>query len=142
MNLSDMTTSVIQTDADIQMAMPLIQTLFPHLSEDFIRKTITSSSSTQFFLVQYEGKAVAYYSFSVKTTLVSGKGLYIEDVVVSDDFRRMGVAQKLIDDIEAFAKTLECDRMDLICGVTREASHKFWEDVGFTYSAKYFMKEL
>ncbi len=141
--LSQIKTTEIKSSSDIQKAMVLIQTLYPHLSEEKILATINSKDCiTQYFLAEYENKVVAYYSFSLKRTLVSGKTLYIEDVVVSDDFRRLGIAAKLVEDIEVIAKENEVDRIDLICGTDRESSHKFWERSGFEYSAKYFRKQL
>ena len=133
----------VKSSTDIQNALILIQTLYPHLSEEKIINTInTKDSGTKYFIAEYKEKVVAYYSFSMKQNLVAGKSLYIEDVVISKDFRRLGIAGKIIEDIEAIAKENEVDRMDLICGTDRESSHKFWERSGFEFSAKYFRKQL
>ena len=141
--LSQMKSKEVKSSTDIQKALILIQTLYPHLSEEKIINTInTKDSGTKYFIAEYKEKVVAYYSFSMKQNLVAGKSLYIEDVVISKDFRRLGIAGKIIEDIEAIAKENEVDRMDLICGTDRESSHKFWERSGFEYSAKYFRKEL
>ena len=140
--LSQIKTKEIKSPTDIQNALILIKTLYPHLSEEKIINTIKEDSDTKYFIYEYKNEVVAYYSYTIKTNLSVGKSLYIEDVVVSKDFRRLGIAEKIVKDIEVIAKKNEVDRMDLICGIDRDSSHKFWERTGFEYSAKYFRKEL
>jgi GNAT superfamily N-acetyltransferase len=69
--------------------------------------------------------------------------LVIENVVVSDNHRRMGIGSLLMAGIEKVAIEKNCSFMMLISRMHRKEAHKFYESVGFSGDvAKGFKKYL
>lgn len=69
--------------------------------------------------------------------------LVIENVVVSDKHRRMGIGSLLMAGIEKVAIEKNCSFMMLISRMHRKEAHKFYESVGFSGDiAKGFKKYL
>jgi Acetyltransferases len=57
--------------------------------------------------------------------------MVIENVVVSSECRRMGVARLLMEEIEKNAVKRNCSFMMLLSRMHRKGAHKFYESVGF-----------
>lgn len=69
--------------------------------------------------------------------------MVIENVVVSDKHRRMGIGRVLMERLEKVAIEKECTFMMLISRMHRKEAHKFYESVGFSGDvAKGFKKYL
>lgn len=66
--------------------------------------------------------------------------LVIEDVVVKENTRGMGIGKKLMDEIDKFAIEKRCNYAILVSSDHREAAHKFYEKVGFVDGVLGFRK--
>ncbi|MCL2018560.1 MAG: GNAT family N-acetyltransferase [Oscillospiraceae bacterium] len=61
---------------------------------------------------------------------------FIENVVTSGDYRRLGIGRKLMDSAVEFARECDCYKVTLQSGIKREEAHKFYESVGFDGDSK------
>jgi GNAT superfamily N-acetyltransferase len=68
----------------------------------------------------------------------SGLIAWVEEIVVREDLRRMGIGQELMNSFEAWAVLKECR---LIALATRRAAD-FYKRIGYAESAIYFKKTL
>lgn len=66
--------------------------------------------------------------------------LVIEDVIVKDGLRGKGIGQKLMEELDEFAKRKECAYAILVSSDFRKNAHKFYENIGFTDSVRGFRK--
>lgn len=57
--------------------------------------------------------------------------LVIEDVIVKENARGHGIAKRLMQSIEEFAKSKKCAYSILVSGESRKVAHKFYEKSGF-----------
>lgn len=57
--------------------------------------------------------------------------MVIENVVVSDRFRRLGIGKQLMMNIEAIARERDCNYVILVSGGQRKEAHAFYEKLGF-----------
>ena len=57
--------------------------------------------------------------------------MVIENVIVSEEYRRLGIARKLMDNIEKIAMEKNCSFIILVTGMHRKWAHDFYESVGF-----------
>lgn len=60
----------------------------------------------------------------------------VENVVVNDRSRKLGLGAALLRHIEAFCLTKDCSKIMLLSSVQREQAHRFFEQAGFLGSAK------
>ncbi|WP_446898429.1 GNAT family N-acetyltransferase [Clostridium sp. LBM24168] len=69
--------------------------------------------------------------------------MVIENVIVKNDCRRMGIGKALMIFIEDFAKNKDCYFTMLVSAFNREGAHKFYESIGYNNNVvKGFKKYL
>lgn len=57
--------------------------------------------------------------------------MVIENVAVLKDFRRMGVAEQLMNEQEKIARALQCSLILLVSSEHRTGAHKLYESLGY-----------
>ena len=85
----------------------------------------------------FEGdEAVAFLSLSLRSDYVEGANSspvgYIEGLYVKPGFRRMGIAEKLIEHAKEWSKKFDCSELASDCELDNELSLAFHKGVGFT----------
>lgn len=68
--------------------------------------------------------------------------LYIPELIVQEDYRNMGIGEKLITKCIEYAKKNNCYRLRLESGTDRKESHKFYKKIGFKQSALTFTLDI
>jgi ribosomal protein S18 acetylase RimI-like enzyme len=63
-------------------------------------------------------------------------------MMVSPDYRRQGIAGKLVNVVVAFAKEQQIEKMDLLVAVKNEEANKFWKAMGFEPALNYMTQYL
>lgn len=66
--------------------------------------------------------------------------LVVEDVVVKENTRGLGVGRMLMDELDCFAKARKCAYAIVVSSDYRETAHKFYEKVGFVDGVLGFRK--
>ena len=67
--------------------------------------------------------------------------LYIENVVTGHEFRRMGIAKTMFDEMEKWGKEQDINYAVLCSGLNRLEAHKFYANIGYD-EVKGFKKYL
>lgn len=94
---------------------------------------------------KYEGVIVGSLMGVVNRELIGEcrPFMVIENVVVSNNYRRMGIGKILMDRIHEIEVEKDCTYIMLISRIHRKGAHKFYESVGFSGDvAKGFKKYL
>jgi ribosomal protein S18 acetylase RimI-like enzyme len=97
------------------------------------------------FVAESDSKIIGYLIANVSTTpevYVIRRRLYIQDMMVSPDYRRQGIAGKLVNVVVAFAKEQQIEKMDLLVAVKNEEANKFWKAMGFEPALNYMTQYL
>jgi predicted N-acetyltransferase YhbS len=69
--------------------------------------------------------------------------MVVENVIVAEEYRRMGIANSLMNNIDRVAIENECSSIMLVSGMHRIWAHKFYEKIGYKGDAvKGFKKYL
>ena len=63
-----------------------------------------------------------------KTTFIFA---HLEDVIVHSDYRRQGIAKRIMEEIVSLAKSKNADRINLTVRKEREAAISLYEELGF-----------
>ena len=76
-------------------------------------------------------------------TLPSGKEATIWDVAVNEEYRRLGIATKLMNKAEEIARKEEIKRIWLFSGFHRKEAHELYKKLGYDENRdKAFVKEI
>lgn len=76
-------------------------------------------------------------------TLPSGKEATIWDTAVKEEYRKQGIATKLMNKAEEIAKKENITRIWLFSGFHRKVAHKLYQKLGYDeYRDKAFVKQI
>jgi len=99
---------------------------------------LTYDVRTALFVCEYLGEVCATALVSLCADVMYGRQPYavVENVVVDDALRGMGIGSLLLNHIEAFCLTSDCSKIMLMSSIHRQEAHRFFERSGYTGSKK------
>jgi ribosomal protein S18 acetylase RimI-like enzyme len=116
-----------------------IQRLVPQLglhkiipSRNELTALLNSEAST-LWIAKYPdeyGKLVGMLTIAIYR-VPTGLRSIVEDVVVDQDFRRLGIAEALVKTAMEYAREIGVDGISLTSNPTREAANKLYQSMGF-----------
>jgi len=89
-----------------------------------------------------EGACRAVAGYRIHTNLVSGKHLYVDDLVTDPAVRSRGYGRALNDYLVELARSAGCASIQLDSGVYRPDAHRFYFRERYTISAFHFKRLL
>ena len=95
-------------------------------------------------VVCVDDKVAGYLLLTKILNPVKEKFYYLVDYVcVSSDYRRLGLARKLLDEAYTIAKNNDAIYLQLTCSRFREVAHKLYENCGYVKrDSDIFRKEI
>lgn len=116
------------TDSEIARCYAVMRQLRPHLAEaDFVpmvRRQLGGGYHLAFLETDRAVEAVAGYRFI--DNLVSGRILYVDDLVTDAATRSQGHGKRLFDWLVERAREQGCTNLELDSGVQRFDAHRFY----------------
>lgn len=107
-------------------------------SREVWEKEIKNNKYIKYFGVVDNGKVVSTcYCVIMPNLTHNGKSIcYVENVVTDINYRKQGLAKKVIYTGLEFAKQNNCYKAVLMSNVKRVEAHKFYEKIGFKGDSK------
>ena len=106
----------------------------------------TKNDSNQIYIFgMAEGKVIAHAKITVIPTIYEEMNTYaiLNHVCVHPDYRRHGIATKMLDEITKICLDKKCKRMELWSNNVRTAAHACYHHYGFHLDeAGFFSKEI
>jgi GNAT superfamily N-acetyltransferase len=126
--------------------LAVFENLVPPTREAVERLRTDVESNTPYFhaYIAYSGKEQVGYVFYFFTysTLLAKPTLFIEDIYVSEKFRRHGIGRKLLRFCAAEAKRRGCGRMDWNVLDWNSKAISFYQSCGATVHTEWSMVRL
>jgi len=92
------------------------------------------------FLYFEDGEPAAFLSLSLRSDYVEGTNScpvgYIEGLYVKPEYRRRGIAEKMVIHAKEWSKQFGCAELASDCTLDNAASQSFHNDVGFTEAGR------
>ena len=134
------------TDAEIARVYPVMRELRPHIKAEaeFIARAQRQREKANWRLIYVEdaGKPVAASGFRVSEWLVTGKTLYVDDLICLESHRGKGFAEALMRWMEDHARKEGCASFELDSGTHRLGAHRFYHRLKLAITAFHFRKAL
>jgi len=109
--------------------------LWPDLTVDEVLRMNHEGLFKNEFLYLDNDEAAAFLSLSVRYDYVEGTDSspvgYIEGIYVKPEFRRKGIAEKLIDHAKKWSLKYDCSELASDCTLDNVTSQAFHKSVGF-----------
>lgn len=131
--------------AELEIVFPVIKELRPHLTFQRYIELIEEAAKHDGYemIAAFEqNKCVGAMGVRILFDFVHGKHLYVDDLVVSKDFRSLGLGAKLLRYAEDVAREQKCEGLRLCTGIENEAGKRFYDREGWTLRAVAYKKKL
>lgn len=138
------TIRIAQSDEEIVRCFPVMRQLRPHLVDDEFVSTVRRQQRGGYHLVYLEkdGQICGVAGMRVLDNLVSGRILYVDDLVTDADARSKGHGKTLFAWLVGRAKEERCRFLELDSGVQRYDAHRFYLENRMFISSHHFRLEL
>ena len=104
--------------------------IFLNLSDEELKKDLINVFDRLSTIVYVEnGKVVGYLSYVIKKHHT--RKLDVDQLVIKEEFRGMGIGKKLMEEIKKIAQEKDCDRIELNCWMFNESAIAMYEHIGF-----------
>jgi GNAT superfamily N-acetyltransferase len=128
------------TAKQIAACFPVMHELRTHLTPEAFLARVRSQEGAGYRLVYVEanGGPVAVAGFRILENLVSGRILYVDDLVTLSAERSNGYGAQLLAWLVDRARAEGCQRLELDSGVQRKDAHRFYEREGLEITSYHF----
>lgn len=123
---------------DVRIAAELAAVLWPHHEVHDLEKDLKDyilSKGGGIFIYYYKNTPAGFAQCGLRHDYVEGTESapvgYLEGIFVKAEYRSKGIARKLINECEAWAKDMGCSEFASDCELTNIESLKFHLQVGF-----------
>lgn len=129
-----------------EQAYPAMKELRPHLADaaDFVERVRRQRAEGYRLVGSFgsDGSVVAVAGFRCGENLVSGRYLYVDDLVALPAARRQGHAGALLRWLDEEARRLGCAEIHLDSGTHRHDAHRRYLTSGYIIPALHFAKAV
>jgi GNAT superfamily N-acetyltransferase len=106
-------------------------------------KELSNSKIDFVYVAEVDDKVVAFAHLHIaKMMHEPGKLSRVMAIVVSKDYKRVGIGEKLMFFLEDKARDAGCIKMELTSSSHRRGAHKFYKNLGYIEKPKRFLKKL
>lgn len=91
----------------------------------------------KFFVAEAEGKIVGISLYYIKYSTWKGKCVFLEDIIVTESYRKYGIGKKLFDEVVKVAKEMNARRMEWQVLEWNEPAIKFYEKVNSHFDSEW-----
>lgn len=97
--------------------------------EDMERDGFGEDPVFYFFVAEVERKIVGISLYYVKYSTWKGKCIFLEDIIVTEQYRKQGVGKKLFDEVVKVSKELIVQRLEWQVLEWNEPAIRFYEKI-------------
>lgn len=122
-----------QTIVDLVKALATYEDMLDlvHITKKDIIKHIFENKMAEVVIGEYNKEAVGYILFfQTFSTFVGKPGIYLEDLFVKPEFRKMGFGKCFFEYLGCLATERDCGRLEWTCLDWNEPSIRFYEARG------------
>jgi len=138
---------IIECDSEdlIKDTFKVMKQLHLHLDDsyvDLVQEMQRDKGYKLYACLTEKNECIGVVGFVFESRLSSGRIIYLDDLVIDEASRGLGVGSKLLDLVIENANQQNCDAILLDCGNHRTESHQFYLKKGFDNTALDFKMSL
>ncbi len=96
----------------------------------------------QFFVAETEGKIVGISLYYIKYSTWKGKCVFLEDIIVTEAYRKFGIGKKLFDEIVKVAKEMKVKRLEWQVLEWNEPAIQFYKKLNSYFDSEWINCKL
>ncbi|HEY9245960.1 MAG TPA: GNAT family N-acetyltransferase, partial [Candidatus Methanoperedens sp.] len=98
--------------------------------------------NSRILVAEENGKVAGWIGWTEKSSEANRKYIYLVEIIIHPEFRRMGIATKLISEVEKYAQESGSDYIYCYIFWTNEASKALFEKIGYSRMIEWKVCEL
>jgi len=137
----DVSIRFAENDADVRACFPLMQQLRPHIetADAFVdRWRRQMAEGYRILSLWQDGRPIALAGFRVQHNMIHGRFLYVDDLVTDADARASGHGARLLNRLQAEARTAGCRLLTLDAALDNVFGHRFYYRQGLLARGLHF----
>lgn len=95
-----------------------------------------------FFIAENAGKIIGIALYYIKYSTWKGKCVFLEDLIVTEQFRKYGIGKKLFDEVVKVAKEMNAPRMEWQVLEWNEPAIKFYKKLNANFDNEWINCKL
>ena len=106
--------------------------VFPDMTYERLKKNLLEVfdfSNKKVFVIEEDSKKIGFIILEFRTR--KNKLIFVDELYVDEDYRKMGYGKKLMDFAYSFAKENDCSRVELNCWCFNEDANNFYKKLGY-----------
>lgn len=134
-----------EQDDELRACFTTMQALRPRLQDaEELRTRIRRQQAQGYRLLAAwrGGEAIGLAGYRETESLIYGRFVYVDDLVVREDVRRERLGERLLDAVAAEARRLGCVRLVLDTGLGNALAQRFYFRQGLLASGMHFDRSL
>jgi GNAT superfamily N-acetyltransferase len=113
------------------------------VADEFVsRINAQQAQGYQLAYLEHEGAVVAVAGFRITEILISGRTLYVDDLVTDPTHRSHGHGKAMLDWLQEYARKAGCETFSLDSGTQRQEAHAFYFRERMRVTSFHFAKKL
>ena len=136
---------IAETPEDIRRGWPVLRELRLHLADEdeLVRRVLDQQTKGyRLALGAADGVAVVAAGYRVLDNLISGRFMYVDDLVTLASHQGRGYGTQMMTWLEGEARRHGCGFLTLDSGVQRFEAHRFYLGHGMDITCHHFAKAL
>ena len=110
--------------------------------EEMKRDGFAENPIFHFFVAEMEKTIVGISLYYVKYSTWKGKCVFLEDIIVTEAYRKYGIGKKLFDEVMKVAKDMNVKRMEWQVLEWNEPAIKFYEKINANFDSEWINCKL
>ena len=133
------------TPADVAACFPVMQALRPHLTgaPELVSRIQTQAAQGYCLLAAWrDQEVIGAAGYRMQENLIRGRFCYVDDLVVAEPERRIGLGARLLDAVAVEARKAGCNRLTLDTGLDNLLGQRFYFRYGMLPASLRFGMQL
>jgi ribosomal protein S18 acetylase RimI-like enzyme len=135
----------VRTEAEVRACFPVMHDLRPMLTgpEELVERVFRQFGQGYHLLAAWEGEAVVGAAgYRMQENLIRGRFCYVDDLVVAETHRRLGLGAQLLDACAEEARFAGCRRLTLDTALDNFLGQRFYFRYGMLPASLRFGVDL
>jgi GNAT superfamily N-acetyltransferase len=131
-------------DARLAAVWPVMRELRTELGDDELDALYRAGHPDGYRVAALfeEGQCLAAAGYRISTSFVSGRYLYVDDLVTAERCRSQGYGRRMNDYLLELARRQECKSIELDSSVRRQDAHRFYFRERYVVTAFHFGRHV
>ena len=137
---------LLLTDEEIARCFDVLAELRPHIPNAArlleLTRLMLAEGAEIAALETAAGEIATVAAFRVQTMLVTGKTMYVDDLVTANRLRSQGHGKAMLEWLMIYAEERGCEHFSLDSGTFRHEAHAFYFRQGLRITSFHFARKL